>query len=200
MMRKVWIVGLLALVAAEPCFGLSHGIFHRAKTTDAGSIYGGGYVILVSDDIVLMGQGRMGLASDIEAGLKMAVGFHDSNTDFTIGGDGQFLFLESSKELPINISGVGGLDITIGDDYNIFTLGFGGLIDGEWKLRGSRELYPQGGLLITHGRWSHAGESHGHTDIIISGGIIFQVTEMVAFLAEVRLADNSSLGVGLNFR
>jgi hypothetical protein len=200
MMRRLLVAALLVLVAAEPCFGLAHGIFHRAKTTDPGSIYGGGYVILVEDDIVIMGQGRMGLASDIEAGLRMAVGFHDPNTYVTIGGDGQFLFLESTQQLPINISGVGGLDVTIGDDYNAFTLGFGGLIDGEWKLRAGRKLYPQGGLLITHTRADFNGASDSDTDIVISGGMIFQISDVVGFLVEVRLADDSSIGLGLNFR
>lgn len=200
MMRRLWVVALLALVVAEPCFGLSHGIFHRAKTTDPGNIYGGGYVILLGDDIALMGQARMGLMSDIEGGLKMAVGFHDNWTDFTVGGDGQFLFLESTDELPINISGVAGLDVTLGDEYTAFTLGFGGLIDGDWKLRRGRSIFPQGGLLLTHRRWSSHGESGGDTDIIVSGGLIFQVTELLEFLVELRLADDSSLGIGLNIR
>jgi hypothetical protein len=43
-------------------------------------------------------------------------------------------------------------------------------------------------------------QSHGDTDIVISGGMIFRMTEMLEFLVELRLADDSSLGLGLNFR
>ena len=200
MMRRLWFIALLALLVAEPCFGLSHGIFHRAKTTDAGNVYGGGYLIVVEDALVLMGQLRAGITGDVEAGGKLAVAFDDDRTFVTLGGDGQFLFLESSSELPINISGLGGLDVTLGDEYTAFTLGFGGLVDGEIKLKRGRNLYPQGGLLIAYTRWSSQGHSHGDTDIILSGGLVFQITEMVEFVTEVRLADHVSLGLGLNFR
>jgi hypothetical protein len=198
-MRRLWVAALLLVLAAEPCFALSHGIFHRAKTTDPGNIYGGGYLILVDDALALMGQLRMGLATDVEGGLKMAVTFLDEDVSVTLGGDGQFLFLEASKDLPINISGIGGLDVTFGDQYTSFLLGFGGLIDGRLKLGQKRNIYPQGGLLITHQRWSSRGTSHGDTDLVLSGGLVVEITQMVEFVTELRLADDTSFGLGLNF-
>ncbi len=199
-MRRLWVAAFLLLLAAEPCFALSHGIFHRAKTTDPGNIYGGGYLILIEDALAVMGQLRMGLTDDVEGGLKMAVTFIDDNVNATVGGDGQFLFVEASKDLPINISGIGGLDVTFGDDYTSFLLGFGGLIDGRLKLRQKRNIYPQGGLLITHARWSSHGTSHGDTDLVLSGGLVVEITEMVEFVTELRLAEDVSFGLGLNFR
>lgn len=199
-MKRLWIVAFLVLLAAEPCLALSHGIFHRAKTTDPGNIYGGGYVILADGPLTFMGQVRGGVAVDVEVGGRLAITLEDDLTLVTAGGDGQFLFVESSKELPINVSGIGGLDMTFGDDFSAFLLGFGGLIDGRLKLQRGRNIYPQGALIIYYVRTSTNGRSDGDLDVILSGGMVFQITEMLEFVTELRVTRPWSLGIGLNFR
>ncbi|MFQ5905283.1 MAG: hypothetical protein ACE5JA_01795 [bacterium] len=202
-MRRLWCWGLVLflLLASEACFALPRGIFHRARVVDPGSIYGGGYVILLEHSaFALMGQARMGVATDFEAGGRLVFTSYQNTNDLTIGGDAQYMFYGSTKEFPANISGVGGLDLTFGEDRTGFMITFGGLIDSRLKLKRGRNIYPYGGLLIIFSRWTSHGHSHGDTDLALCGGGIFRISEAVSIVSELRLTPDISIGVGLNFR
>ncbi|TET80880.1 hypothetical protein E3J38_04860 [candidate division TA06 bacterium] len=193
----VVLVVLLQLFVAEACFALPHGIFHRARTVDPGSIYGGGYIIIIDGDaFALMGQARMGVAPDFEAGGRLVFTSYEHTNDLTLGGDAQYLFYGSTKEFPANISGVGGIDLTFGEDRGAFIVTFGGLIDTRIKLKRGRSVCPYGGLLIIFTR----SGSRGHTDLALCGGAVFQISQTVGIVSEIRLTPDFSIGVGLNFR
>lgn len=200
-MRRLMLAALVILLAANVSFGQSVGIFHRARTADPGDVYGGGCVIISGDDgFSLMGQGRRGIVADFEAGGRLVfTRIHESNV-LTLGGDAQYMFYKSTKEFPANISGIGGLDIAFGDEYTAFTITLGGLIDGRLKQRRGRNIYPYGGLLILFENWSSHGHSGSDTDIALTGGVIYEISEGLRLVGEIRIQDEFSIGVGLNFR
>jgi len=202
-MRRVWCWALVLSLffLAETCSALPHGIFHRARTVDPGGIYGGGYIVVLEHSaFALMGQARMGVAPDFEAGARLVFTSYENTNDLTIGGDAQYMFYSSTKEFPANISGVGGLDLTFGEDRTAFMITFGGLIDSRIKLKRGRNIYPYGGLLIIFSRWSSQGTSDGDTDLALCGGGVFQISEVISIVSELRLTPDISIGVGLNFR
>lgn len=200
-MRRLLLAALIVLLAANVSFAQSVGLFHRARTSEPGDLYGGGYVILSGDDgFSLMGQGRMGIVQDLEAGGRLVfTRIHETNL-LSLGGDAQYMFYRSTKEVPTNISGIGGLDIGFGDEYTSFTITLGGLVDGRLKFQRGRNIYPYGGLLIVFTNWSSHGFSDSETDIALTGGTVFQVSETMRIVGEIRIQDEFSIGVGLNFR
>lgn len=200
-MKRLMLVALVVLLAANVSFAQSVGIFHRARTTSPGDVYGGGYVILSGDDgFSLMGQGRMGVVEDFEAGGRLVfTRIHESNV-LTLGGDAQYMFYRSTKEVPTNISGIGGLDIAFGDEYTAFTITLGGLVDGRLKLQRGRNVYPYGGLLILFENWTSHGNSGSDTHIALTGGVIYEISKGLRLVGEIRIQKEFSIGVGLNFR
>jgi len=200
-MRRLMFAALIVLLAANVSFAQSVGLFHRARTTNPGDMYGGGYVILSGDDgFSLMGQGRMGVVEDLEAGGRLVFTRINESNVLALGGDAQYMFYRSTKQVPTNISGIGGLDISFGDEYTAFTITLGGLVDGRLKLQRGRNVYPYGGLLIVFTNWTSHGHSDSETDIALTGGTVFQISKGLALVGEIRIQDEFSIGVGLNFR
>jgi len=201
MMRKLW-AGYLALalpwivLVAAPASAQLLGNMSTASVEEVGAQKIGGYVGITGDFVALTGQFRLGVASSLDLGGKLAyVDFNSpGGSSIALNADLKIQILDVYLQDPIDLSL--GPDVTYFRESDVTNWYFGGfiLLSKEYALASGKPLSPYARLGLRLHRAEFAGESTDEFDIGFAGGIEYGLSGYTSIFGELVIED---MGTGI---
>ena len=214
MLKTKWLViPVLAAVTAAICVGGAQAAFLGQLTTarvlERRVQDISGFVGFFEHATLFIGQARRGLSSDIDGGLQFGlIDPEGGDVGLAIGGDLKFALIDASPDDPFDLAVHARTAFFNYENVSVIQLGGSIVMSHPFPLSSGSSLEPYGAVNLRLERVSvdsdnsAKGNDYDDTSLEIgaTGGLKWDVSELIDILGEFVIDDDLGLIFGVNFK